>query len=86
MPGDGGAALSKIGGAKLGMADEAFVAGLELSERFLRGKGVGAAFRRARRRRHGPGRERDRGRRAELHQIPPADSVAFAIDAHRAPP
>ena len=85
MSGDVATALGEIHGAKFGMAHEAFVARLELRERFLRGKRSRRAFRRARRRRHASGHKRDRGGGAELHQIPPADPVGFAIAAHRPP-
>ena len=70
MPGDVAAALSKIHGAKLGMAHEALIARLELGERFLRRQRSRRAFRRVRCPRSASGGKRDR--RAAPNFINPA--------------
>jgi hypothetical protein len=82
MSGDGAAALREIDRAELRMAHETLIARFELGKRFVgreRGRG---GFRRARWPHRGPEPKRDRASGAEPHQIPAADSLTFAVNAH----
>src|ERR1700729_950863 len=84
--GDVAAALREIDRTKFWMAYEALIARFERGERVRGRERARRSFRRPRCRRRASGGKRDRSRRAELHQIPPADPIVAAINAHRAPP